>query len=111
MNMMAEMRSTVVPVDLEAPPPALALPMERLQHWLEAARPGQRIEYHRGFLVLDRLRGWSPFGERQRRELGAVADRLLDLEANGRVHLVQLRHDDSDYGYFAVMSRQGGRRP
>ena len=68
-----------------------------------AARPGERIEYHRGFLVLDR----SPLGgsadRETRSELIRVAERAFALAERGLVHLVQKRIAPERFSYMAVI--------
>jgi hypothetical protein len=94
------------PRDLAPPPRTLAIGKGALLAWLENAEPGSRIEYHRGFLLLDRHRGFSPFPEHRRRELVALADRLLALAGTGWVLLVQERHGECDYSYVAIKAKR-----
>ena len=94
------------PPDFVPPRRSLALGEEELGSWLENAEPGARIEYHRGHLVIDRARGFSPFGDKLRRKLDTLANRALALADEGRLLLVQQRHDASDYSYFAVMVKR-----
>jgi len=96
--------------DLARPRRSLALPEADLGSWLESAEPGARIEYHRGHLVIDRTRGFSPFGERLRCELDAIADRALALADEGRLLLVQEHHGDCDFSYFAIKTKHAASR-
>ena len=70
--------------------------------WIAQAAPGAVLEYHRGFLALDR----TPFGRYGdtpvRAGLTLVGSRAHDLAERGLVHLVQLRHGAEDYSYFAI---------
>jgi len=70
--------------------------------WVAQAAPGTVLEYHRGYLALDR----SAFGRFSdslaRAALGLLAARAHDLAERGLVHLVQHRHGPEDYSYFAV---------
>ena len=103
----------VFPIDaaLQPPPRTLAVRAGEFEEWIEHTEPGQRVEYHRGYLVIDRARGFSPFAEKLRRELDAVADRALVLAEDGRLLLVQQRHGYGDYSYFAIKpKRPPGRR-
>jgi hypothetical protein len=78
------------------------LPVARLRAWLARAKPGERLEYYRGLLALDRVKGTSSLTEAERRKLTAVADRVSALAGRGKLHLLQQRHGDADYSYWAV---------
>jgi hypothetical protein len=70
--------------------------------WVAQAEPGAVLEYHRGFLALDR----TSFGRRKdtpaRAVLAQLGARAHDLAERGLVHLVQLRHGPEDYSYLAI---------
>ena len=88
--------------------PAIPSPtVEAFCAWLADAVPGERFEYHRGFLSLDR----SPLGnrlpDRQRRRLVEVADFAMTTADSRRVCLIQRRNGADDYSYLAV--KMGGR--
>ena len=69
--------------------------------WLDQASPGDRLEYHRGFLMIDRVpRSRLPESERQ--QLVRIADRAMWSAEQGLVHLVQHRHAPVDYSYLAI---------
>jgi hypothetical protein len=70
--------------------------------WLVRARPGQRLVYYRGLLGIDRVKGTSSLKEGERRKLAAVADHALALAEGGKLHLLQERHGNGDYSYWAV---------
>lgn len=72
-----------------------------LKNWLAVARPGDALEYHRGFLALDRSVG-SRLGEDDRKELCRVADAVMTLARSGHVHLVQCRRGQCDFTYIAI---------
>lgn len=67
------------------------------------AEPGERIEYHRGFLGLDR----SPLGQHADRQtrstISRTADRAFALAEKGAVHLVQKRLAPECFSYLAVV--------
>ena len=86
----------------------IPLTLADLEVWLRAAAPGQMLEYHRGYLVLDRGVG-SRLGEDAGEELDQIAIAVMEMAEAGRVHLIQRRHDQCDYVYIAVMARQGTR--
>lgn len=70
--------------------------------WIAQAEPGAVIEYHRGFLALDRT-SFGGFGDTPARAaLGLLGNRAHDLAEHGLVHLVQHRHGPEDYSYFAI---------
>jgi hypothetical protein len=79
-------------------PPSLAT----FRAWLARARPDERFEYHRGFLAIDRIMCPGPRIEAERGKLAAVADHALALAVRGELHLLQERHGDGDYSYWAV---------
>lgn len=76
--------------------------------WLARARPGERLEYLRGLLALDRVNGTSSLAEAERRKLTAVADHASALAGQGKLHLLQKRHGHGDYSYWAVARAPGG---
>jgi hypothetical protein len=78
-----------------------------IEAWLAGAVAGV-LEYHRGFLAVDRIE-IRRAGEKERRRLGAAADLALRLASEKRVHLVQHRHGAGDYSYFMVATRRGAR--
>ena len=70
--------------------------------WLSQAAPGDALEYHRGFLVLDidpRI-GGLPLAECV--ELAQLASRARWAERRRLVHLVQRRLGDSRFSYLAI---------
>ncbi len=70
--------------------------------WIGQARPGDVLEYHRGFLALDVMRHGSRLSERDRAELARVGRRALWAAEQDFVHLVQRRHGPDDYSYLAI---------
>ena len=82
-------------------PAGVPLSVAALFAWVARARPGDQIEYHRGFLALDRIKGPS-LEEAERLKLAAVAGHALALADRGKLHLLQERHGNGDYSYWAV---------
>jgi hypothetical protein len=75
--------------------------------WIAQAEPGAVIEYHRGFLALDRT-SFGRFADTPARAaLAQLGARAHDLAERGLVHLVQLRHGAEDYSYFAIARARG----
>jgi len=90
-----------------------ALPAALFRAWVARARPGAWLEYHRGLLALDRIKGTSSLKEAERRRLAALADHALALADRGKLHLLQERHGHGDHSYWAVArapSRSGFAR-
>jgi hypothetical protein len=70
--------------------------------WIAQAEPGTVLEYHRGFLALDRT-AFGRFADTPARaELALLGSRAHDLAERGLVHLVQLRRGPEDYSYLAI---------
>ena len=74
------------------------LSMATFRAWLARAKPGERLQYHQGFLVCDRTAG----SEQDRRRLRAVADAMREAAAAGKVHLIQRRDGPCNFAYFAI---------
>jgi hypothetical protein len=70
--------------------------------WIAQAEPGALLEYHRGYLALDRTVFGHLADAPARAVLGMLGNRAHDLAERGLVHLVQLRHGTEDYSYFAI---------
>ena len=75
-------------------------------NWLEQARSGDCLEYHRGHLGADREPG-SALPEGLRLELSWIADHAMELALEGRLHLVQERRGKETTAYLAVMGSAG----
>ena len=59
--------------------------------WVAQALPSDRLEYHRGFLVLDTFPVFSSLEAEAREALRKLADRTFHVAEQGLVHLVQER--------------------
>jgi len=68
---------------------------------LNAAKPGEEIEYHRGFLVRDCYWETSLLASEARAELMRMAKSVRFAAREGLVFLYQRRHGDSDFSYLA----------
>jgi hypothetical protein len=82
--------------------PGVPLSLGTFRAWLAGARPGQRLKYHRGLLAIDRIKGMSSLNDAERRKPAAVAGHALALADAGKLHLLQERHGNGDYSYWAV---------
>src|SRR5918996_4117949 len=65
---------------------SVPLPVAAFRAWVVRARPGEWLEYHRGLLAIDRIRG-SALKEAERRKLATLADHSLALSNAGKLHL------------------------
>ena len=70
--------------------------------WIGAAPPGDRLEYHRGFLARDLDPEMGLASPVLRRQLKQVARRALWAESHGLIFLVQRRHGEGAFGYWAI---------
>jgi hypothetical protein len=71
--------------------------------WLSTAAPGDTLEYHRGFLLLDIRPDGSRLAPADRKTLVRIARRAFWAAEQGWVHLVQRRHGPDDYSYLAIV--------
>jgi hypothetical protein len=97
--------------------PVIRIPRPRISEielcaWVAQAVPGTVLEYHRGYLALDRT-AFGRLGDTpERGALSLLGSRAHDLADRGLVHLVQHRHGVEDYSYFAVArARSRGALP
>ena len=90
----------------EKPTPALIIREGAFNKWLKAAKAGDRAEYHRGALAIDRAPRISSLTEPHRKELVRIADRAMALAEDGRVLLLQERRGTDDFSYVAIMARK-----
>ncbi|MCB1502156.1 MAG: hypothetical protein KDK07_20625 [Bauldia sp.] len=70
--------------------------------WVAEAAPGDVIEYHRGFLGLDRTGHGPPMSIEDRSALSRMSHRALCLAEDGLIHLVQRRLGPDTFSYLAV---------
>jgi hypothetical protein len=84
------------------------LSLAAFRAWLTRAKPGERLQYHRGYLALDRVRGTTSLKEAERRKLAGLADHASALAGQGKLHLVQERHGSGDCSYWAVVRGPSG---
>ena len=70
--------------------------------WVAQAVPGDRLEYHRGFLVLDIFPMLGRLADREREELTRLGSRTFWAAEQGLVHLVQERVGPDRFAYIAV---------
>ncbi len=70
--------------------------------WLGQATPGDALEYHRGFLVVDLTPFGGPMGSEARLELARTSARAYGLAVRGFVDLVQRRVGPDRFSYLAI---------
>jgi hypothetical protein len=70
--------------------------------WVGQAAPGNRLEYHRGFMAIDTDRMMSKLAPDQRRKLCDLADAAFRAAMQDLVHLVQARLATNHFSYIAV---------
>ena len=70
--------------------------------WVAQAIPGDRLEYHRGYLAVDADKVTSDLDLNARAELACLRDRAFWSETAGLVHLVQQRLGPDRFAYLAI---------
>jgi hypothetical protein len=70
--------------------------------WLNQAEPGDALEYHRGFLALDRSHHSSLLREADRQALCQLANLAMRLANHGLLDLVQRRVASDFFSYLAI---------
>lgn len=80
---------------------AAAISEVELCAWVAQAEPGDALEYHIGFLVLDRCSSRLMSHER-RVALARTSTCALHLAEQGLVHLVQRRIGPDRFSYLAI---------
>ncbi len=88
---------------------AVYVPSEKLTEaglcdWMANALVGQSIQYHEGFLLLDRSDSGRGLESKERNRLHALARRAWIACELGLVHLFSLKVGDAHYRYIAVRS-------
>ncbi len=95
------MMDTRIMNNVSAFPPVQLSEIE-LCGWVSQAEPGEAIEYHRGFLGIDRTPVGRPMSAEDRLHLIAMAERAMRLAEQGLLHLVQRRLGADTFSYLAV---------
>lgn len=73
-----------------------------LSAWVAQAEPGDALEYHVGFLVLDRSTNGQSMTHERRISLAKTSTRVLQLAEQGFIHLVQRRIGPDRFSYLAI---------
>jgi len=82
-----------------------------LRAWIIRAEPGDALEYHRGFLAIDRTPLGAPMSVEERSALGRTGVLAMRLATEGGVHLVQRRLGPDSCSYLAVARRRPRNAP
>lgn len=72
--------------------------------WIASSVSGQAMQYHEGFLLLDRSEMHSSFPAKERMRIHAVARRAWIASELGLVHLFSQKVQDNRFRYLAVRS-------
>ena len=78
--------------------------------WLDQAQPGERMEYHRGFIARDTYPLCQLISAGERKQLQTLTNAAFECAQAGRVHLVQARLGLDHFSYIAV-ARAPARHP
>lgn len=70
--------------------------------WVAQALPGDRLEYHRGFLVVDAFLRVAPLSDEDRAEVRRLGARAFWAAEQRLVHLVQERLGPDRFAYIAI---------
>jgi hypothetical protein len=79
--------------------------------WIGQAMPGDRLEYHRGFLGIDTTANISTLPEPDRRRLATLAGAAQRAFEADLVHLVQARLGPDRFAYLAIARTKPRRSP
>ena len=78
----------------------IMLSIKKFDEWLNKSRKNDKIMYYRGFLFAPNQQKLSPTLDFKRVE--KLAEHVRNIHHGGTITMVQKRHDDFDYEYWAV---------
>ena len=78
----------------------LMLSLKKFDEWLNKSRKGDKITYYRGFLFAPNQQKLSPTLDFKR--VAKLATHVRNAYDRSDITMVQRRHDDFDYEYWAV---------
>ena len=78
----------------------IMLSIKKFDEWLNKSRKNDKIMYYRGFLFAPNQQKLSPTLDFKRVE--KLAKHVRNTQHGGTITMVQKRHDDFDYEYWAV---------
>ena len=70
--------------------------------WVSQAAPGERLEYHRGFLARDTFSTFEFMERLDKEQLRALARQAMIAFEQGLVHLAQKRLELDHFSYVAI---------
>lgn len=92
-------------------PPPQRLNAVEFCAWLSQADPGDVLEYHRGFLIVDRMPARKGHADTRSSQLDLLAKCAMRAAEYGLVLLVQRRNGPSDFSYLAVARKRPKKTP
>ena len=78
----------------------IMLSIKKFEEWLNKSRKGDKIMYYRGFLFAPNQQKLSPTLDLKRVE--KLATHVRGAYDGNTITMVQKRHDDFDYEYWAI---------
>ena len=78
----------------------IVLSLKKFDEWLNKSRSGQKISYYRGFIFAPNEQKLSPTLDLKR--VSKLAKHVRDASDRSLITMVQKRHDNFDYEYFAI---------
>ena len=95
-------KSCTTPLSITTTRSARRLTEMEFAGWVGAAAPGDRLEYHRGFLAVDTIPVISKLPETERSAMKMLASRAWWASEQRLVHLVQERLGPDLFAYLAI---------
>jgi len=78
----------------------IMLSIKKFEDWISKSKPNDKIMYYRGFMFAPQIQKLSPTQDRVR--VWKLRNHVYLSYLNEAVTLVQKRHDNLDYEYWAV---------
>ena len=78
----------------------IMLSLKKFDEWVSKSRKGDKIMYYRGFLFAPNQQKLSPTLDLKRVE--KLATHVRNAHHNSNVTMIQRKHDDFDYEYWAI---------
>ena len=78
----------------------IVISLKKFDEWLNKSRKGQKISYYRGFIFAPNEQKLSPTLDLKRVE--KLARHVRNACDRSLITMVQKKHDNCDYEYFAV---------
>ena len=78
----------------------IVLSIKKFDEWLNKSSGGDKIMYYRGFLFAPNQQKLSPTLDLNR--VKRLADHVRNAYHSNAITMVQKRHDDMDYEYWAI---------